>query len=105
MPRKQNKLDSSCWDGEPGLPINKTLQRILEEIKEGRFSILPGNYCGHCDFASACRYTHEATGRRARTDAVMKALKALRTLKLPSAEEIASPNGSGGAGSGEESHA
>jgi hypothetical protein len=34
----------------------------------------------------------------------MKALKALRTLKLTSAEQVASPNGSGGAESGEESH-
>ncbi|MEP6600889.1 MAG: PD-(D/E)XK nuclease family protein [Nitrospirota bacterium] len=104
MPIQKKTLDASCWDGEPGLRIKKTLQRILEGIEEGRFSILPGNYCGHCDFASACRYTHEATGRRARTDAVMKALKALRTLKLPSAEQVASPNGSGGAESGEESH-
>jgi len=104
MPIQKKTLEASCWDGEPGLRIKKTLQRILEGIEEGRFSILPGNYCGHCDFASACRYTHEATGRRARRDAVMKALKALRTLKLPGAEQVASPNGSG-AGSGEESHA
>ena len=105
MPIQKKTLEASCWDGEPGLRIKKTLQRILEGIEEGRFSILPGNYCGHCDFASACRYMHEATGKRARTDAVMKALKGLRTLKLSSAEQMASPNGSGGAGSGEESHA
>ena len=100
MPIQKKTLEASCWDGESGLRIKKTLQRILEGIEEGRFSILPGNYCGHCDFASACRYTYEATGKRARTDAVMKALKALRTLKLSSAEQTASPNGSG-----EESHA
>ena len=104
-PIQKKTLEASCWEGEPGLGIKKTLQRILEGIAEGRFSILPGNYCGHCDFASACRYTHEATGRRARTDAVMKALRALRTLKLPSAEQVASPNGSDGAGSGNEPHA
>ena len=98
-------LDASSWEGEPGILIKKTLQRILEGIEQGRFSILPGSYCGHCDFASACRYTHEASGRRARTDAVMQVLKALRTLKLPRAEPVASPNGSDGAENGKNSRA
>ena len=83
MPIQRTALDAACWEGQSGVLITKTLQRLLDGIRQGRFSILPGEYCGHCDFASACRYTHNLTGRRARTDPVMKLLKNLRTLKVP----------------------
>jgi ATP-dependent helicase/nuclease subunit B len=96
MPIRRTALDASCWEGHSGVLIKKTLQRLLEGIRQGRFSILPGDYCGHCDFASACRYTHEPTGRRTRTDPRMKLLRTLRSLKLPRAEPAELPCGLGG---------
>ncbi|HEY3198083.1 MAG TPA: PD-(D/E)XK nuclease family protein [Nitrospirales bacterium] len=83
MPIRRTALDAACWEGQSRVLITKTLQRLLDGIRQGRFSILPGEYCGHCDFATACRYTHTPTGRRARTDPAMRLLKNLRTIKVP----------------------
>ena len=65
------------------------------------FSILPGDYCEYCDFAAACRYTHDLTARRARTDPATKLLKVLRTLKVAKPEAAVSPTGSDGCATGE----
>jgi ATP-dependent helicase/nuclease subunit B len=101
MPIQKTALYASCWEGENGVLIKKTLQRLVEGIRQGRFSILPGDYCGYCDFAAACRYTHDLSARRARTDPATKLLKVLRTLKVSKPEAPVSPAGLDGCATGE----
>jgi ATP-dependent helicase/DNAse subunit B len=86
MPIQRTTLSASCWEGHTGVLIKKTLQRLVDGIQQGRFSILPGDYCGYCAFSPACRYTHDLTARRARTDPATKLLKILRTLRITKAE-------------------
>jgi hypothetical protein len=79
-------MEASCWEGDPGTLIRKTVDRILDGIRGGRFTILPGEYCDHCDFSAVCRYTHDPSRRRARADTGMKALKELRIVKMGTSE-------------------
>jgi ATP-dependent helicase/DNAse subunit B len=101
MPIQKTALYASCWEGQNGVLIKKTLHLLVDGIRQGRFSILPGEYCRYCDFAAACRYTHDVTARRARTDPATKLLKTLRTLKIAKAEAAVSPAGSDGDAAGE----
>ncbi len=101
MPIQKTMLYASCWEGHNGALIKKTLQLLVDGIRQGRFPILPGEYCGYCDFSAACRYTHDLTARRARTDPATKLLKVLRTLKVAKAEPAVSPEPSDGDAMGE----
>jgi len=85
-PVDRSVLDASCWDGETGARIGRSLALILEGIKAGRFFILPGGYCDHCDYAEVCRRQHNQSWWRARSDDATKELENLRTLKAPKAE-------------------
>lgn len=82
-PLDRSTLAMSCWEGETGARIGDTVRRILEGIRAGRFFILPGDYCDHCDFSSNCRRTHDPSRRRARGDEQTKTLERLRTIKVP----------------------
>jgi ATP-dependent helicase/nuclease subunit B len=81
-------LERSCWEGETGARITHTLESIFEGIRSGRFAVLPGDYCRQCDFAAVCRYGHDPTRRRARADAAMQTLKALRKVKAPTPGDL-----------------
>jgi len=75
-------FDASSWDGQTGRMITASLGHIVDGIQAGCYAILPADYCDDCDFASACRFNHDASRRRARTDPRMKALKDLRALTM-----------------------
>ncbi len=85
-PVDRSVLDASCWDGETGARIGRSLALILEGIKAGRFFILPDSYCDHCDYSQVCRRHHNQSWWRARSDDSRKELESLRTLKIPKAE-------------------
>jgi ATP-dependent helicase/nuclease subunit B len=84
-PVDRSVLDASCWEGERGARIGRSLALILEGIKAGRFFILPGGYCDHCDYSEVCRRQHNQSWWRARSDDARKELENLRTLKAPKA--------------------
>ena len=85
-PVDRSLLDASCWAGEAGTRLGRTLTLILEGIKAGRFFILPGGYCDHCDYSEVCRRHHNQSWWRARGDESRKALESLRALKASKAE-------------------
>src|SRR5439155_9834889 len=58
-----------------------TVRVILEGVKQGRFFILPGEYCDYCEFSSACRRTHHPTKWRLRDNAEKRILEDLRRQK------------------------
>ncbi|MEK9172404.1 MAG: hypothetical protein AAB282_01960, partial [Nitrospirota bacterium] len=59
---------------------------ILEGIRAGRFFILPGAYCDHCDYSEVCRRHHTQSWWRARGDESRKELETLHLLKAPKNE-------------------
>ncbi len=82
-----SRLDASCWAGETGARIGRTLALILEGIKAGRFFILPGGYCDHCDYSEICRRHHNQSWWRARGDEGRREIEGLRVLKAPGNKE------------------
>jgi len=82
----RSSLDASCWAGETGALIGRTLTFILEGVRAGRFFILPGAHCDHCDYSEVCRRHHNQSWWRARGDETRKELEQLHTLKAPKAE-------------------
>jgi ATP-dependent helicase/nuclease subunit B len=85
-PVDRSLLDASCWTGETGALIGRTLTVILEGIRAGRFFILPGAHCDHCDFSEVCRRHHTPSWWRARGDESRKELETLHLLKAPKAD-------------------
>ena len=85
-PVDRSLLDASCWAGETGARIGRTLALILEGIRAGRFFILPGAHCDHCDYSEVCRRHHNQSWWRARGDEFRKELENLHRLKAPKAE-------------------
>ena len=85
-PVDRSRLDASCWEGETGAMIGRTLALILEGIKAGRFFILPGAHCDHCEYSGVCRRHHNQSWWRARGDESRKALEGLHALKAPKAD-------------------
>ena len=85
-PVDRSRLDASCWEGETGALIGRTVTLILEGIRAGRFFILPGAHCDHCDYSEVCRRHHTPSWWRARGDESRKELETLHLLKAPKAE-------------------
>ena len=93
-------LDASCWTGETGALIGRTLTFILDGIRAGRFFILPGAHCDHCDYSEICRRHHTQSWWRARGDGSRKELETLHLLKAPKAETKLEKTKAGTAGAG-----
>lgn len=88
-PVGRSPFAASAWAGPAGRQLRHTLGLVLEGIREGRFFILPGDYCDQCELAAACRRFHGPTWWRARLAAPAERLRLLRTQKV-------SPEGSHG---------
>lgn len=82
----RSQLDASCWSGAMGAQIGRTLALILDGIKAGRFFILPGTHCEHCDYSEVCRRHHSQSWWRARGDGSRQALDNLHRLTAPKTE-------------------
>ncbi|TAL10789.1 MAG: hypothetical protein EPO02_06545 [Nitrospirae bacterium] len=85
-PVDRSQLDASCWAGESGVRLGRTLTLILDGIRAGRFFILPGGHCDHCEYSEVCRRHHNQSWWRARGDESRKALEGLHALKAPKAD-------------------
>lgn len=59
----------------------ETVRVILEGVREGRFFILPGDYCKHCEFSAACRRSHHPTKWREGEDKHKQVLEDVRKQK------------------------
>jgi ATP-dependent helicase/nuclease subunit B len=59
----------------------ETVRVILEGVRDGRFFILPGDYCKHCEFSAACRRSHHPTKWREREDKHKQVLEDVRRQK------------------------
>jgi ATP-dependent helicase/nuclease subunit B len=77
-------FNSSAWQTPSGRQLKKTFQTLLEGIHAGRYFILPGTYCDHCDVSVACRRFHGPTWWRAHRYAPTKQLRQLRTQRMNS---------------------
>lgn len=82
-PVERVSFPTSAWKGAAGQALTGTLRVILTGIREGRFHILPDAYCSYCEFAAACRRSHQPTWWRAYRSAEAGGLRSLRTLKVP----------------------
>ena len=58
-------FSGTIWDTATGAQIRQTIHRWIQGVRDGQFFILPGTYCRHCEYASACRFQHHASWSRA----------------------------------------
>jgi ATP-dependent helicase/nuclease subunit B len=76
------RFDAGAWNGPAGRLMKKTVQTIVEGIREGRHLILPDGYCDHCEFSACCRRYHGPTWWRAHSSPPAKLLRQLRKQKV-----------------------
>jgi ATP-dependent helicase/nuclease subunit B len=81
-PIARSTFDCAVWSSEAGSMLRNTVRRLITDIQNGRFFILPDSYCDTCEFRVACRREHSPTWWRASRAAESKALAALRTLQV-----------------------
>jgi ATP-dependent helicase/nuclease subunit B len=74
---------ASAWQGAAGPLLRETLQALVDGVREGRHFIVPGTYCDHCEFSTACRRAHQPTWWRAYRSSQAERLRSLRSLKVP----------------------
>ena len=71
------------WQGPSGPELSRTLQLLTEGIRGGRHFITPDpGYCGHGEFATACRKAHQPSWWRARRSSPAGALREVRSQKV-----------------------
>ncbi|UCE64135.1 MAG: exodeoxyribonuclease V subunit gamma [Nitrospirota bacterium] len=75
-------FDPTTLQGSFGRQIKNTIRSIVNGIHAGRYFILPDDYCGHCDFSTACRRFHRPTWGRSHGAAQARQLRQLRTQDL-----------------------
>lgn len=77
------QFDATAWRGSARQQLRETFRILLDGIRKGRYFIVPGNYCDHCDVATACRRFHGPTWWRAHRATHAKQLRLLRKQKVP----------------------
>jgi ATP-dependent helicase/nuclease subunit B len=82
-PIDRSPFDASLWTSAAGSLLQRTMMTLLHGIRDGQFVILPGLYCDHCEFASACRLQHGPTWGRAYHSSQARTMRALRKQKVP----------------------
>jgi ATP-dependent helicase/nuclease subunit B len=73
----------TAWQGPFGHILSKTLQVLVDGLREGQHFIVPDSYCEHCDFSTACRLAHQPTWWRAYRSSHAGVLRSLRYMKVP----------------------
>ena len=73
------EFDAASWQSTSGEKLKYTVKTLLQGIQSGRYFILPGDYCRHCDVSTACRRFHGPTLGRSRGAFQAKKLRRLRT--------------------------
>ena len=80
------RFDADAWDGPAAGLMKKTLEAVVDGIREGRHLILPDGYCDHCEFSACCRRFHGPTWWRAHSSPPAKLLRQLRKQRVKSEE-------------------
>ncbi|MFM8552875.1 MAG: PD-(D/E)XK nuclease family protein [Nitrospiraceae bacterium] len=75
-------FEARDWQGPAGPQIRQTLARLLSGIRAGQFMVVPGEYCDHCDYITACRRFHDPTWLRAHRSPPARELNQLRKQKV-----------------------
>ena len=74
---------ASCWQGPSGPALSRTVQLLIDGIRNGRHFIVPDTaHCDHCDFSTACRKAHQPSLWRTRRSSLAGALRAVRFEKV-----------------------
>ena len=73
------EFEASSWQSTSGEKLKHTVRTLLQGIQSGRYFILPGDYCRHCDVSTACRRFHGPTWWRSRVAFQAQKLRRLRT--------------------------
>ena len=61
-----------------GAATKQTIAYLVDGVRQGRFFLNRGEYCGHCDAAAICRKNHPPSLWRADNDPVTEPHRALR---------------------------
>ena len=64
--------------GNLGAATKETIAYLANGVRQGRYFIHRGEYCGRCDFATICRKNHPPSLWRAENDPLTDAHYALR---------------------------
>jgi ATP-dependent helicase/nuclease subunit B len=64
--------------GRIGAATKQTIAYLAEGVRQGRFFIQRGDYCGHCEVAAICRKNHPPSLWRAENDPITKAHRELQ---------------------------
>ena len=75
----RSEFAAGCWQGASGRQLRNTLRELLTGVQSGRFFILPGGYCRHCEVSTACRRYHRPTWVRSHGASPARRLRQLRT--------------------------
>ena len=70
--------DRAGLSGKLGAATKETIEYLVNGVRQGRYFIHRGEYCGHCDFATICRKNHPPSLWRAENDPLTDAHYALR---------------------------
>lgn len=80
--KPHSRFETATWNTSVGQQLRQTFRVLLEGIHAGRFFILPGSYCSHCNFSSVCRRFHEPTKLRTREAEPIRQLRRVRKQKV-----------------------
>ena len=70
--------DRDGLSGNLGAATKETIEYLANGVRQGRYFIQRGEYCGRCDFATICRKNHPPSLWRAENDPLTEAHYALR---------------------------
>ena len=67
-PLVTESYDSAGLSDKLGAATKETIAYLVSGVRQGRYFIHRGAYCGHCDFATICRKNHPPSLWRAEND-------------------------------------
>jgi len=77
-PLLSTSYGSAGLTGEIGAATKQTIAYLVDGVRQGRFFLNRGEYCGHCDAVAICRKNHPPSLWRADNDPVTEPHRALR---------------------------
>ncbi len=83
MAVERASFEPAAWQGATGKAIAQTVRTLVDGIRQGQYFVLPEErYCGHCEFAAACRRFHGPTWWRAYISPEAKQMRRIRKVKV-----------------------
>ncbi|MFQ5597917.1 MAG: PD-(D/E)XK nuclease family protein [Nitrospiria bacterium] len=82
-----SEYSADNWEGDRGVMLRETISTLLSGMESGRFFIMPGDQCSHCEAAALCRKDHLPSLRRMERDPRAQALRTLQKKKPAPADQ------------------